>query len=513
MKRISLLVLAVLFSCGEADRTLCAEETCTFTADEWKQLQSLANLPEAPPADPSNKYATLPAAQALGQKLYFDPRFSGNATQVDSLRRPVPYARAAKGQPTNISCSTCHDPARAGADFTSDPNYVSIGAGWYDVNSQQTVNAAYYGIVYWNGRNDSLWAQIIAVAESFVSMGSNRLKIAWLLKDKYQAEYEAVFTEHPLPFTTASSVVAAEVGTNGQCNLVAGACPADCRSVTGTDGMTSCWPRFPLEGRPGTTAGCQAGSTTEPFGDAFDCMDAADQKLITRAYVNFSKAIAAYEQTLVSRESAFDKWIAAGPKSDLLSAAQIRGAKVFVGKGSCIDCHNTPLLSDSQFHNVGAPQQGSVVPTTADCRAGGVCDCVNNKNCLPNGALDGLTKLHSNGFRRDSTWSDDPTDKSHQPYLDLNLDDTLKGAWRTPSLRDVELTAPYMHDGAYKTLEEVVWRYNLGGSTAEVVGNKSVQIQPLDLSDAEQADLVAFLRSLTGAPMPAEKVTAPVLPP
>ncbi len=524
MRRLALLCLSLaLAGCSAVDSVFCPVDGCVFTQDEWKRLQSLAGLPEAPPDDPSNKYFTQPKAVELGQKLYFDPRFSGNATLLDSIRRPVPYARAAKGQPTNISCSTCHDPARAGADFTSDPNTVSIGAGWYDVNGQQTVNAAYYGIIYWNGRNDSLWAQIIAVGESFVSMGSNRLKIAWLLKDKYEADYSAVFTEWPLPFTSGSAAVAAMVEPDeladgsrnpkgGQCTLTAGACPAECRSVTGTDGTASCWPRFPLQGRPGSTTGCQPGSASEPFNDAYDCMDAADQKLVTRVYVNFAKAIAAYEGALVSRESAFDHWVAEGPTSEALSPAQRRGAKVFVGKGSCVDCHNTPLFSDSHFHNVGAPQVGTAVPTEADCRAGGFCDCVNTKNCLPAGGLDGLTKLHANGFRRDSTWSDDPS-KSPSPYLELPLDASLRGTWRTPSLRDVEKTAPYMHDGCYRTLEEVVEAYDRGGSAAEVVGDKSVQLKPLHLTDQEKSDLVEFLRSLNGTPLPTSLVTAPVLPP
>ena len=74
------------------------------------------------------------------------------------------------------------------------------------------------------------------------------------------------------------------------------------------------------------------------------------------------------------------------------------------------------------------------------------------------------------------------------------------------------LTAPYMHDGAYQTLEEVVWFYNLGGASAGGVGQRSVQINPLQLTDGEISDLVAFLQSLTGEPLPASLVTAPALP-
>lgn len=526
MRAAALLTVALALGagCEAADDLLCPVPGCQFSDEAWAALAALADLPAAPPEDASNQYARNADAQALGQRLYFDARFSGTATVLDMLRRPMPYARAAKGQPLNISCATCHDPKRAGADFTSVPNSVSIGAGWYDVNGQQTVNAAYYGLAYWNGRNDSLWAQIVAVTESFVSMGSNRLKVAWLLKDKYADEYAAVFPTWPLPFSTGSAAVAALVEPaakpdgsrnprGGQCALAGAACPAACRAVTGTEGTASCWPRFPLEGRPGSTAGCQPGSADEPFNDAWDCMAQADQALVTRAYVNFAKAIAAYEHRLVSRDAPFDRWVAEGPRSELLSPAQRRGAALFVGKAACVDCHNTPLFSDSAFHNVGVPQVGAGVPTLADCSAGHACDCVNRRNCLPEGALDGLGKLQRNGFRRDSPWSDAPNDTSNRVWLDLPLDDSLAGAWRTPSLRDVEQTAPYMHNGVYRTLEEVVEAYDRGGASAEVVGRKSVRVQPLHLTARERADLVEFLRSLNGAPLPATLTSAPVLPP
>lgn len=521
IKWVAVLLVAAS-GCGVPDQIFCDVPGCDFDQAAWARLKSLAGLGAAP-ADPSNKYALLPEAATLGQKLYFDERFSGDVTMLDSLRRPVPYARAPKGQPAGISCATCHDPRRAGADFTSNPNRVSIGAGWYDVNSQQTVNAAHYRIIYWNGRNDSLWSQIVAVSESFVSMGSNRLKIVWLMKNKYEGEFNAVFAEHSLGFMPALSALRVEPSTlpDGsanpraeQCQLDNGACPSGCfeRESAVTDGGTLCWPRFPLQGRPGGTAGCQAGAPSEPFKDAFDCMEAADRTSITRAYVNYSKAIAAYEQQLISVDSRFDQFMTEGPRSPVLSATEKRGARLFVGKASCIDCHNTPLFSDSNFHNVGSPWSGDPVPTESECAAGTPCDCVAGNNCLPWGGYDGLKKLKNNNFRRTSMWSDDPTDISRQAYVDMPLTDTLKGTWRTPSLRDVALTAPYMHDGSYPTLESVVSAYNKGGASSGFSGAKSVRIRPLRLTQDEESDLVAFLNTLTGAPLPAELTHAPELP-
>jgi cytochrome c peroxidase len=501
-----------LVSCGALDALVCETPQCQFSRAEWTALRSLANL-GLPPPDPSNKHVGNPAAERLGQKFYFDTRFSGDATQVDSLRRPTPHARAPRGQPTGIACATCHVPSRAGIDPTSVPGHVSIGAGLYDVNAQPSVNAAYYTLLYWNGRVDSLWAQALAVAESVVSMAGNRLHIAWVIFEKYRDEYQSVFKDDPLPFDLSSTAVASIVDGRGQCKLgLNQQCPApNCHSVN--DGATvACLPRFPLEGRPGAIAGCQPGSISEPFFDAFDCMFEEDRRAVTRVLVNFGKAIAAYEYTLLSRNSAFDQFMEEGPQSTKLSPASQRGARLFVGKAACNECHSTPLFSNNQFENIGVPQVGPGIPTEADCPENGVCDCVNGKNCLPWGAWDGLSKLRSNTFRRDSAWSDAPSDASRLTWVSKELDDSLKGAWRTPSLRDVALTEPYMHNGIYQTLEEVVWHYNVGGSAAGSVGTSSKRLRPLGLSDAEQRDLVAFLKSLTGAPLPAGSVAAPSLP-
>jgi cytochrome c peroxidase len=519
-----LLLTALVAGCGTNSDGLCGDGACEFTSTQWSALKKLAGLPDPPP-DASNKYVGRVTAEALGQKFYFDARFSGNATQLDMLRRTTQYARAAVDQPINISCATCHNPARAGSDFTSIPGHVSVGAGWYDVNGQQTVNAAYYDLIYWNGRSDSLWAQIMAVNESFVSMNSNRLKNAWLIQEKYKAEYEGVFVDYPLPLTGAVTDLPPtnpkfSSGTTPhpqqyQCVLDTGSvCPSTCRSQTTVAGGTSCWPRFPAQGKPGSKTGCNASDPTEPFGDAWDCMAAADKTLINRVFANFAKSIATYEYKLISRNSDFDKFMGEGPKSALLSDAAKRGAALFVGKASCVECHSTSFFSDNGFHNVGVPQVGAAVPTEMDCpENNGPCDCVKGVSCLPWGVWDGIKKLKGQTTsRRDQSLSDDTTDITRKKFTDLELTDNLKGTWRTPSLRDVALTAPYMHNGALRTLEEVVWHYNIGGASAGYPGDKAVQIRPLGLTDQEQADLVAFLQTLNGEPLPKELTVSPPLP-
>ena len=477
-----LVALFSLTGCHAIDDLFCNGAGCDWTDEEWTRVKALSPLPD-PPRDESNAY-DFPgneAVIALGQQFYFDPRFSGNATLVDTIGNPVPYARAAQGQPINVACATCHDPKRAGADFTSAPNTVSIGAGWYDVNGQQTLNAAQYPLLYWNGRSDSLWSQAAAVSESGVSMNGTRLNTFWVIVNNYRYDYTNVFGAfYPLP---------------------------DAPTVA----------QFPLVGKPIADG-------------SFPLLAENDRDTVTRVFVNWAKAIGAYERTLISRDSAFDRWVQDGPDSTWISPQAKRGVRLFVGKASCIDCHNTALFSDGKFHDIGVPQVGSHVPTVADCPSfSKTCDCTpgaEKGNCLPSGAWGGLKKLHAadtapasgglnyNYLRRDSTWSDNPDDDSRAAFY-VDPDDVgLKGAWRTPSLRDVALTAPYMHDGYYRTLEDVLWHYNNGGAASgsgqfDKTPERAVQIKPLALTEDEVSDLVEFLKTLTGAPLATDQVVRP----
>jgi cytochrome c peroxidase len=513
------------------------------------ELRELTNIPD-PPADTSNKYALLPAAQALGKKLYFDPHFSGREVSTDMLLRAMPIpGRVPTGQLVEVSCNSCHDVARGGSDHTSN-SHVSMGGGAYDVNGQQTINAAYNRLVYWNGRNDSLWSQIVAVAESHVSVNSTRLKVAWRIVDKYRAEYEAVFPDDPIP-APFDSIAAhkARLEPDGTCTLQAGVCdPTYCHETYGR-----CTPRFPLEGKPeylkpGQLSTCDPSTTDDvlkPFNDAYDCMRLEDQLAVTRIYVNWAKAIAAYEYTLISRDSPFDRWVAGGFQPGQLGFEAERGARLFVGKAACAECHKGPLMQDDEFHMIGIPQAGDFIPRTNECPAGDPwCDCVSDDRseplgCLPIGYRDGLRKLQASKFRRDGVWSDDEecqrkfTMHGDISYVTEHPDEcdgrvgyyairlfedaatALRGQWKTPGLRDVAETGPYMHNGQYDTLREVVEHYNRGGVSTiegELIGTLDTKIAPLLLTEQEITDLVAFLESLTSTLDPAITST-PEIPP
>lgn len=510
---------------------LCAGGSCGWTDEEKAALVSMSTYPGTP-SDASNKYTNNADAIQLGKLLYHDTRFSGPSVQVDALGRTMPFGRVAKGDNVGVACVSCHDAAHGGVDPTASPGNVSVGAGWSFSNAVSTCNASFYSLHLWNGRLDSLWAQAVADNENNLTTNGNRLHTAWVIADHYHDRYNAVFTENPLPLEGTSAAWQARIETQGalagQCQTGSAGCPADCRAVTSTTGTSGCWPRFPLAGKPGKVAGCQSGDASEPFGDAFDCMADEDQKAVTRILVGFGKSIAAYENQLVTRDAPFDKWVSdvradRGDESTAISDAAKRGARLFVGKAGCNECHNTWLMSDNKFHNVGVDQAGPAIPRVDDCPAGAACDCApasdthaGPKNCLPWGAFDGIGKLQQNKFRRDSAWSDDSSATTAGSYVTLNLSDkggeVLIGAYRTPSLRNISQSAPYFHNGSVAKLEDVIAHYNNGGSGL-APGNRAPALKPLYLSQDEQEQLVAFLRTLDNAPLPAELTASPVLPP
>jgi cytochrome c peroxidase len=166
-----------------------------------------------------------------------------------------------------------------------------------------------------------------------------------------------------------------------------------------------------------------------------------------------AKAIAAYERTILAGEAPFDRWRRGDARA--VDASVKRGFQVFEGKGRCNKCHEGFNFSDNGFHNIGLKE--------------------------PNGEVD-VGRYAQRAVK------------------------VAYGAFRTPSLRDVALTAPYMHNGAYRTLEEVVDHYDRGGDVKE---HLSPNMEPLNLTAQEKADLVAFMRSLTGRQL---VVTLPTLP-
>ena len=204
--------------------------------------------------------------------------------------------------------------------------------------------------------------------------------------------------------------------------------------------------------------------------------------------LNVGEAIAQYERALISANSAFDRWRYGGEKQALTKFQQ-HGFELFTGKAACVTCHTIgkeyALFTDNQLHSTGIGFADSMLDgqilkgqkQNGDIRVQ-----------LAPGVFTDMSKQ-----RVSSVGETKPNDVGRYE-ITLHPDDRWK--FRTASLRNIALTAPYMHNGALGTLQEVVAFYNQGG--VEHAG-KSPLIRPLNLTEQEQAALVAFMQALTGS--------------
>lgn len=200
------------------------------------------------------------------------------------------------------------------------------------------------------------------------------------------------------------------------------------------------------------------------------------------AMTQVQQAIAAFERTVVAGNSPFDRWHFGGEANAVSDAAK-RGFKVFLENGRCVSCHtveqNFALFTDGRFHNIGVGINGvqADIPRLAQA----------------------FLQAKGRGIDVDKAVL---TDKKSSELGRFAVTDTLDemGSFKTSTLRNIAATAPYMHDGSLKTLRDVVDHYNNGGVTpkdAPVNDYLSGGIRPLNLTNEEIDDLVAFLEALT----------------
>jgi cytochrome c peroxidase len=179
------------------------------------------------------------------------------------------------------------------------------------------------------------------------------------------------------------------------------------------------------------------------------------------------KALAAFQRTLVSRNAPFDRYMTGDLQA--MSAEALRGLELFKGKARCILCHNGPNFTDSRFHHLGVPD----APLLSD-------------------------PLVQAAIRFDAKRMNVPEYQSVKEDLGRYLvtkEERDRGAFRTPTLRHVTQREPYMHNGVFHSLEEVIDFYDDGGGA---VAGKSPLMQALGLTAQDKRDLLAFLQALTG---------------
>lgn len=349
-----------------------------------------------------------------------------------------------------FSCASCHQP---GHGFAM-PAPLGQGIGVTPRHVPHLLGIAHSPWFDWDGKADTLWSQAVRPIESPAEQGFTRVEVVRLIATDptLKAEHEAIFG--PLPPVTDAA-------------------------------------RFPRQARP------VPDDPEHPHHKAWLGMSEADRQAIDRAFTNTTKAIAAYEGLLTARPSAFDHYAEAlvsgradHPDLDRLSPAARRGLALFTGRALCTNCHNGPHLSDFAFHNLGLPP--------ARHRHG----------AKDEGRWLGTREVKRRQFNAASAWSDDTTGRRAQWLATLTRTPEDHGQFKTPSLRNVSRTPPYMHAGHFERLEEIVAFYNTLPGQAQL-GHREDALRPLGLSAEEQADLVAFLKSLDSAPLPPELLRAP----
>ena len=374
-----------------------------WSAGEITILSSMRLSELAPvPVDPSNGYESSRAAVKLGQRIFFDRRFSGNGT---------------------VSCASCHQPDRQ----FQDGRPLGQGMGTGARRTMPVVGAGYSPFLFWDGRKDSLWSQALGPLEDPAEHGGNRTAYAHVLKAHYRADYEAVFGSMP--------------------DLA----------------------RLPKEASPIGTPEQQT---------AWNNMSEDARRDVSQVFANMGKALAAYQKTLQFRESRMDRYVEGIVRRDtaasqLLNASEKNGLRIFIGKGQCITCHSGPLLTDQHFHNTG------IAPRTA-----GRPDL---------GRRAALAKTLNDEFNCLGSFSSARPEQCEELRFLAADDHALEAAFKTPSLRNVALRAPYMHAGQMPTLDIVIRHY--AKAPQAVTGHS--ELKPFALSEQDVRDLVAFLGAVT----------------
>lgn len=330
----------------------------------------------------------------------------------------------------SIACASCHKPER----YFSDGLDTAKGLAKTSRNTPTIVGASHNVWFFHDGRSDSLWSQALGPLENEQEHGGTRAQYAHIVFNDLalQDSYELLFGKMP---------------------------------------DISDKKRFPRVAGP---------VADKAASKAWQGMDKADRKLVTGIFINIGKALAAYENQLQPAPSRFDKYVESLLHDDMAGAREhltddeVKGLKIFLTKGNCIICHSGPMFTDSGFHNISIP-----------AREGKQFDW---------GRYIGGQEVMKSPFNCRSEYSDAENKACEElEYIVLEKSETL-GSMKTPSLRNVAKTAPYMHAGQYRTLREVVEHYN---DPPALKFRLSDLFLDVDLDVQEMRQLEAFLKSLS----------------
>jgi len=307
---------------------------------------------------------------------------------------------------------------------------LAIGIDIGPRHTPSLVGTAYSPWFYWDGRKDSQWAQALAPLEARHEHESDRVSIIRLLAEDALLKNSYESAFGSLPVLESLP---------------------DSASPLGTDAQQQAW----------------------------QDIESNQQAAISGAFANVGKALAAYQRLILPGRTRFDRYAAelAADKemgeTETLNSIEIAGLKLFIGQGQCINCHNGPLFTNHEFHNTGVLAIAGQLP--------------------PMGRYDGIRTARKDPFNCLGEFSDAIEGDCTELRFARDENDVV-GAQKTPTLRNVSLTAPYMHGGQIKTLAEVMVHYN-EAPTSMLSHNEA---KPLELRAVELKQLEAFMKTLSG---------------
>ena len=284
----------------------------------------------------------------------------------------------------------------------------------------------------WDGSCDSLWCQAAGPIEKPGEMGLTRVALVHVLHDNpdLKTTYEDIFG--PLPAHTS----------------------------------------WPVSGSP------HAQSSAEEQ-ESWETLSSTEQHAATQVLVNIAKSIAAFEHTIIPPQAPIDDFVRVFQEDeqlalDSMTAEQEYGLRLFIGEGQCHLCHSGSLFSDSQFHNVGLPVLDTTDPDDL-------------------GRYQGIETVVSHPFNQAGEWSDDPLGEEAEQLSRILVTSEDLGRYKTPSLRQVVHSAPYMHTGQFDSLFEVFSHYS-NPSFEPVQGHTEDFLLPLDWGEEEINALIQFVQ-------------------
>ena len=288
---------------------------------------------------------------------------------------------------------------------------------------------------FFDGRADTMWAQALGPIENPKEHDFSRTEVAALISGDiyYSKTYKQLFGDIP-DFSDKE--------------------------------------RFPEPGKPS--------KDNKEANKNWEKMTAKDRMAVNKVFANVGKALAAFQMTLTSQKTDFDVFVEGIKENDqkkvkALSKSAQRGLKAFVGKGKCITCHSGPAFTDSEFHDTQLPEI-EVDLGFKNARHGGIKD------------------VKGSIFNAAGPFSDDPKGEFAKRLSKLKTEARNKGQFKTPGLRNIYYTQPYMHTGQFRSIIDVINFYSdMKGAQA----SDHPEIVPRKFTEQEKADLVEFLKSIS----------------